>query len=112
MEAKGTALVRKNFKYTTIWPNPQLTLSGVIDLEKDYKESLAGHVVTVFDISCDDKEYLVLGHSKSLGDFIWSIDKRDVRLFLPIIKKYGEVIPAGMSAIEELKYLMKLNLKR
>jgi len=50
MEPQGSALLKKEFTHTKLWPNPQITMSGVIDLEKEYKEALAGKMVTVMEV--------------------------------------------------------------
>ena len=104
---KGHVLINREIVHTILWPGEQITLHGVVDMEKEYKESLAGAFVPVMDISVDDKEYLVLGTSKSEGQFLWSIDKRDVKAFVPVIKKYGIIIPADLTPLEEFEFLAK-----
>ena len=107
MEPKGNVWIKTEFTATKIWPNPQFNfLTGeTTDLEKEYKESLAGKMVTVMDIAVDDSGYLVLGRTKSGVDFIWMIEKEDTRGFIPVIKKNGVLMPAGLSPIEEFKYM-------
>lgn len=107
MGPKGNVWIKTEFKATTIWPNPQPNfLTGEVkDIEKEYKEALAGKLVTVMDIATDDSGYLVLGKTKDGGDFLWMIEKEDTRGFIPVIKKNGVLMPAGLSAIEEFKYM-------
>jgi hypothetical protein len=107
MEPKGNVWIKNEFTATTIWPNPQFNfLTGEeIDLEKEYKEALAGKLVVVMDIAVDGSGYLVLGKTKQGGDFIWMIEKEDTRGFIPVIKKNGILMPAGLSPIEEFKYM-------
>jgi len=107
MNPQGTALINKELIHTTRWPGHQLTINGVVDMEKQYKEALSGSIVTVMELSCDKTEYLVLCQSKEAGDFLWSIDVRDVRAFVPVIKKYGTIMPANLSLMEEFAYLAK-----
>ncbi len=106
MEPKGYVLINKEFKYTTIWPNPQLTMKGVVDLEKEYKEALAGNLVIVMGVS---DNYLVLAETKSGGHFIWMIEKGDTMdgSFLPVIKKNGVIMPSGLSPIDEFMWMAK-----
>jgi len=61
--------------------------------------------VTVMDIAVDDSGYLVLGKTKSGGQFIWMIEKEDTVGFIPVIKKNGVMMPANMSPMEELRYM-------
>ena len=91
MGPKGNVWIKTEFKATTIWPNPQPNfLTGEVkDIEKEYKEALAGKLVTVMDIATDDSGYLVLGKTKDGGDFLWMIEKEDTRGFIPVIKKMG-----------------------
>lgn len=109
MDPKGKVWINREFVHTKNWPSTQFNpLTGeVIDLEKDYKEALAGQLVTVMDVAVDDSGYLVLGKSKEGGHFLWMIEKGDTRAFLPVINKYGTVIPAGMSPFEEFVYMAK-----
>lgn len=109
MDPKGQVWINQEFVHTKVWPNPQLNfLTGVTsDLEKEYKEALAGKLVTVMDIAVDGSSYLVLGKTKEGGHFLWMIEKGDTRAFLPVIKKNGILIPAGMSPIEEFEYMAK-----
>lgn len=107
MEPKGNVWIKTEFTATKIWPNPQFNfLTGeTTDLEKEYKEALAGKLVTVMDIAVDDSGYLVLGRTKGGMDFIWMIEKEDTRGFIPVIKKNGVLMPAGLDPIEEFKYM-------
>lgn len=107
MEPKGNVWIKKEFEATKIWPNPHINfLTGETrDLEKEYKEALAGRLVTVMDISFDDSGYLVLSKTKDGGDFLWMIEKEDTRGFIPIIKKNGILMPAGLDPLEEFKYM-------
>jgi hypothetical protein len=107
MGPKGNVWIKTTFEATKIWPNPQFNfLTGEeINLEKEYKEALAGKMVTVMDIANDDSGYLVLGKTKDGGDFLWMVEKEDTRGFIPIIKKNGILMPAGLSPIEEFKYM-------
>ena len=109
MDPKGHVWINREFVHTTLWPNELFNpLTGETrNLEKEYKEALAGKLVTVMDIANDDSGYLVLGESKESGHFIWMIEKEDTKGFLPIIKKNGIIMPAGMSPIEEFQYMMK-----
>ncbi len=59
------------------------------------------------DIAVGGDEYLVLGNTKDGGAFLWTIDKRDTVAFIPVIKKYGTLMPAGLSPMEEFAYLAK-----
>jgi len=59
------------------------------------------------DIDVDGSGYLVLGHTKSGGAFKWMIEKEDTRAFIPVIKKNGIIMPAGMNPIEEFVYMAK-----
>jgi hypothetical protein len=90
-----------------MWPDKQVNfLTGEThDLEKEYKESLAGNLVTVMDVAVDDSGYLVLGKTKEGGHFLWMIEKGDTKGFIPVIKKNGILMPAGLSPIEEFKYM-------
>jgi len=107
MEPKGNVWIKTEFKATTIWPSPHFNfLTGeTTDLEKEYKEALAGKLVTVMDIAVDGSGYLVIAKTKSGVDFIWMIEKEDTRGFIPVIKKNGVLMPAGLSPIEEFKYM-------
>jgi hypothetical protein len=107
MEPKGNVLIKKEFVYTTNWPSKSITLNGVVDTEKEYKEGLAGKMCTVMDISVDGEEYLVLGETKQGGAFLWMVDKRDTLAFVPVVKKFGTIMPAGLSPIDEFIELMK-----
>jgi len=111
MEAKGTIWINNKFEHTEIWPEKQTLPSlaaGVPDLEEHYKECLAGKVCTVMDISkAGPKSYLVLGNSDKMGQFIWLIDEKDTKGFVPIIKKNGVVMPAGMSPMEQFAWMAR-----
>jgi hypothetical protein len=109
MEPKGNVWIKNEFTATKIWPSPQINfLTGeTTDLEKEYKEALAGKMVTVMDIAVDGSGYLVIAKTKSGVDFIWTIEKEDTRGFIPIIKKNGVLMPAGLSPMEEFKYMME-----
>ncbi len=106
-EPAGHALLAGELLHTTFWPSPRFTMEGVQDLEKIYKEALSGSMVTVMEISFDKSDYLVLGKSKEVGDFLWSIDAKDVHTFIPVIWKYGTLMPANMSPMEEFMFLAK-----
>jgi len=86
---------------------PNLLTGDVLDLEKEYKESLAGRMVTVMDVAADDSVYLVLGKNKEGGHFLWMIEKGDTKCFLPVIKKNGILMPASLSPIEEFQWMME-----
>jgi hypothetical protein len=108
MGPRGYVLIKKEFTATTLWPAKTMSLiDGWIDLEKIYKEALAGKMVPVMDISVNNDSYLVCGKSKEAGEFIWGIEKADTveGSFLPIIFKYGIWMPAGLSAVEEFRLL-------
>jgi hypothetical protein len=106
MDAKGICLIKKEFTATTFWPNPVPSLTeGFINLEEEYKKALAGQICHVMDMAVDGNSYLVFGHGEKCGGFIWSIEKEDTVTFLPIIKKYGIIMPAGLSPMEEFAYL-------
>lgn len=109
MEAKGHVWINREFIHTKLWPSKQSNfLTGEeTDLEKEYKEALAGKLATVMDIAVDDSGYLVMGNLKDGGPFIWMIEKGDTRGFVPVIKKNGILMPAGLSPIEEFKYMME-----
>ena len=106
MEPQGSALLKKEFTHTKLWPNPQITMSGVIDMEKEYKEALAGKMVTVMEVGVDGS-YLVLGRSERVGDFIWMIEKEDAVGYIPLIKKNGVIMPGGMSPMDEFAWMAK-----
>lgn len=106
MEVKGNVLLNSEFKHTVFWPNPQPSINGPIDLETEYKKALAGKMCLVMDIGVDGS-YLVLGESEKVGPFIWMIEKEDAAGFLPIVKKNGVMMPAGLSPIEEFKWIAK-----
>lgn len=107
MDPKGHVWINKEFVHTKLWPSKQLNfLTGEeTDLEKEYKEALAGNLVTVMDISVDDSGYLVLGKTKEGGQFLWMVEKGDTRGFIPVIVKNGILMPAGLSPMEEFVYL-------
>ncbi len=109
MEPKGYVLCKSEFTATKIWPGPQLTLSGMVDLEAEYKKALAGKQVIVMDIAVDGKGYLVLAKGEKCGDFIWAIEKEDTinGSFLPVKWKCGQLIPAGLTPMEEFAFLAK-----
>jgi hypothetical protein len=108
MEPKGYIFVKREFVATKLWPSPQFTLQGTIDLEFEYKKALGGRPVQVMDIAVDGSGYLVLGHSDAVGTFLWSIEKEDtIGDILPVKWKNGELIPTGMDPIGELMYLVK-----
>jgi hypothetical protein len=109
MEPKGHVLCKKEFTATKLWPDPQISMNPpyLINLEEEYKKALAGELVTVMDISTTDGKndgYLVLGESKEVGPFLWMIEADDTRegSFIPVIKKYGTIMPAGLSLMEQL----------
>lgn len=114
MDPKGHVWINREFVHTTIWPNAQHNfLTGEThDLETEYKEALAGKLVTVMDIAVDDSSYLVLGKTKEGGHFMWMIEKGDTRGFIPVIMKNGTLMPAGMSPIEEFKWMMENHLRK
>lgn len=101
----GNVWIAREFKHTTHWPGMQYTLKGHIDLEKEYKEALAGQLVQVLEDGGDC--YLVYAECKSFGGFIWTIEKGDTKGFVPIIKKNGIIMPAGMGLIEEMIFTVK-----
>jgi hypothetical protein len=111
MGPKGYVLIKKEFVATKMWPDPKICLTPpcIINMEKAYKEALSGKVALVMDISVTDDGYLVYAESKEAGPFIWMIEKEDTvdGSFLPVIWKYGHLIPAGMNAAEEFAYLAK-----
>lgn len=103
--------MKREFKATTMWPDKQYTLNGIVDLEKEYKEALAGKPCTVLDIAVDKSGYLVLGHSETAGDFLWMIEKEDtIGEILPVKWKNGQLIPTGMDMMEEMIYMAQ-NMK-
>ena len=108
MEPKGNVLIKREFLATKIWPNPQLTLKGMVDLEAEYKKALAGKMTLVLDIAVDDSGYLVYADSPTIGPFIWQIEKEDTYpdSFIPVYKKNGKLIPAGLSGIEQFIWMM------
>jgi hypothetical protein len=109
MDAKGHVWINREFVHTKIWPNRHINpITGkVVDLEKEYKEALAGKLVTVMDIAIDDSGYLVLGDGDTTGHFMWMVEKGDTKGFLPVIKKYGTIIPAGMDPADEFMWVAK-----
>jgi hypothetical protein len=109
MDPKGNVWINREFKHTKLWPSVSFNpLTGeTTDLEKEYKEALAGNLVQVVDIAVDGEGYLVYAESKSYGPFLWTIEKGDTKGFIPVIKKNGILMPAGMSIIEEIEYMAK-----
>lgn len=109
MDPKGHVWIKKEFVHTKIWPSKQMNfLTGEeMNLEKEYKEALAGKLVTVMDVAVDDGGYLVMGNLEDGGPFLWMIEKGDTKGFIPVIKKNGILMPAGLSPIEEFKYMME-----
>lgn len=108
MNPKGNVWINKEFVHTTQWPTSEMpTMHGIMNLEKEYKEALAGKLVTVLDIAVDDSGYLVLGEGKNVGQFIWQIEKGDTKGFIPVIKKNGVLIPAGLNPLEEMVEIVK-----
>ena len=109
MDPKGHVWINQEFVHTTLWPGEQFNpLTGeTYDLEKEYKESLAGKLVVVMDVAVDDSGYLVLGKTKEGGHFLWMVGKGDTRGFVPVIKKNGILMPAGLSPLEEFKWMME-----
>lgn len=107
LDPVGTVIVNKEFVATTLWPPKDTIFAGtgmlLIDKEKEYKKALAGNLVTVMEIGVDGS-YMVLGKSDNphIGQFLWVIEKEDTRAFVPIIKKNGVVMPAGLSPFEEM----------
>lgn len=99
MNSIGHAVLHKELVHTTGWP------SGL--LGEQYKKALTSEPVTVLEISEADGSYLVLGNSIDTGPIIWMIEPEDVRAFVPVIKKHGILMPAGLSPLEEFEYLMK-----
>ena len=114
MDPKGHVWINREFVHTKIWPNPQLNfLTGETnDLETEYKEALAGNLVTVMDVAVDDSSYLVLGKTKNGGHFMWMIEKGDTRGFIPVIVKNGTLMPAGLNPLEEFKWMMDSHLRK
>ena len=109
MDPKGNVLINKEFVHTKIWPANQVNIftGEVINLEAEYKEALAGKLCTVIDIAVDGEGYLVLAKTKKGGDFLWAIEKKDTKAFIPVIKKNGVLMPAGLSQIEEFAFIAK-----
>lgn len=108
MEHKGYVFIKREFTATKIWPSKQFTLNGVIDLEAEYKKALAGKPAIVMDIAVDGSAYMVLGHSDTAGNFIWTIEKDDtIGDILPVMWKNGQLIPTGMSPMEEIMYTIQ-----
>lgn len=109
MDPKGHVWINREFVHTKFWPGKQFNpITGKeTDLEKEYKEGLAGKLVTVMDIAVDGNGYLVIGKTKEGGSFLWMVEKGDTKGFLPVIKKNGILIPAGLNPIEEFAYIAK-----
>jgi len=108
MEPKGYVCIKREFTATKLWPDKQYTLSGIIDLETEYKKALAGKPAQVMDIACDGSGYLVLGYSETTGSFLWTIEKEDtIGDIIPVQWKNGQLIPTGMSPMDEILYMMK-----
>jgi hypothetical protein len=109
IDPKGNVWIKRTFEHTKLWPERSVNLltGAVIDLEKDYKEALAGRMVTVMDIAVDGSGYLVLGNSEKTGHFLWTVEKGDTMGFIPVVKKYGTLMPAGLSPIEEFAWMEK-----
>ena len=109
MDPKGYVLCKKEFIATKMWPDKQISFNApyIIDLEAEYKKALAGKVVIVMDISVADDGYLVYAESPVSGPFLWQVEKEDTvnGSFLPLIFKYGVLMPAGLSPMEEFFYL-------
>lgn len=107
MEPKGYVWIKREFVATKLWPNEQITLGGIIDLETEYKKALAGKPAQVMDIAVDKSAYLVLGHSETVGTFLWSIEKEDtIGDILPVKWKNGQLIPTGMDPLTEMLYMI------
>jgi hypothetical protein len=106
MDMKGYTLISREFVHTTRWPGKMPGKDGPIDVEKQYKEALAGQVCPIMDIAVDGSSYLVIGSDKDGGQFIWDIDIRDTETFLPIKWKYGTLMPTNLSPVEEFKWMM------
>ena len=107
MEPKGFIFIKKEFTATKMWPDKQVTLSGVIDLETEYKKALAGKPAQVIDIAVDGSGYLVLGHGETVGHFIWMIEKEDTIGDIITVKwENGQLIPTGMDPMEEMMHFI------
>ena len=100
----GHVWIKREFTATKLWPGEQFTLKGVIDMEKEYKEALAGQLVPVMEKGVDGS-FLVFGKGKLTGDFIWMIEAEDTKGFVPVIKKNGALMPAGLNPIEQFIYM-------
>lgn len=111
MNPKGTVLINREIVHTKNWPSP-IYFPNYINLEEEYKKALAGKIATVMDIAVDESGYLVLGKTEKGGDFLWIIEKEDVKIFMPVIKKYDTIIPAGLTPIEEFEFLAKTFSKK
>ncbi len=100
----GNVWINREFVHTKLWPSVDYTLKGPVDLEKEYKEALAGKLVEVMEKGVDGS-YLVYGETKSRGPFIWMIEAGDTKGFIPVIKKNGVLMPAGMPIVEQLMWM-------
>jgi len=114
MDPKEHVWINREFVHTKLWPSSQYNfLTGETqDLEKEYKEALAGQLVVVMDVAFDDSGYLIMGKTKEGGHFLWQIEKGDTKGFLPVIMKNGTLMPAGLSPLEEFKWMMESHLRQ
>jgi hypothetical protein len=108
MEPKGYVRCKHEFVATKLWPDNKYSfIDGIEDLEKAYKEALAGKQVIVLDISVDNAAYLVYAKTSTGQPFIWTIEKDDTEngSFMPLKWKFGVLMPANITPIEEFRYL-------
>jgi len=107
MDPKGFVLCKREFIATKMWPDKKYSFEGSIDLEKEYKEALAGKQVMVIEISNDNECYMVYAKTSKGDPFIWSIEKADTveGSFMPLKWKDGILMRADLSPIEEFRYL-------
>lgn len=88
-QAKGYVSTDKELKYTTKWPDnvsTRLMCGREYDIVKDYRDALTGKInLPVMDTAVDGSDYLVLGHGKESGAFLWFVDVRDTLLYIPAV---------------------------
>lgn len=70
---KGYVIVDKELKFTR---EPGAGPDGE-DLTKPYFDALKLKMVVVMDVAVDGSDYIVLGDSPEVGQFMWFVDKRD-----------------------------------
>ncbi len=75
-QPEGYIIVDKEITHS---PEPGMgpTSKGMQDLTPIYFKALKGKMVPVMDVAVDGDQYLVLGKSEEVGDFMWYIDKKD-----------------------------------